>query len=1084
MTSPLDTRIALSPHHSSVVVACAGSGKTWLLVSRMIRLLLAGAPPSELLAITFTRKAAQEMKDRLHEWLRLLALGSENEVRKFLSERQIAENEVDALIPRARGLMEDVLTAQPGPAITTFHGWFLDLLKRAPLEAGLPWGATLLESESRLRREIYDRIGSRWASQPESRQGMALHALMKDIGEPSLRNLISNFMQHRAEWWAYTKDQPDPVANALEELRMQFSHDVDADPEMSFWKDGLIQQAMHIAGGLETGSETELKQSDAIRRAVDNRDIDGLRRQILDSKGNRPKKKANATTLEKMGGRADAYLRAYDSLEAALEDYSDHLAEYRTWQLNRHGLLLGHDFLQAYQQAKSQQGVIDFTDVEWLASGLLQNEDLAPALYLKLDARYRHLLLDEFQDTNPLQWQALSTWLAESRAADANMSVFVVGDPKQAIYRFRRGEARIFEAAAEFLKRHFSATVYSLNQTRRLSAMLVQAINPVFANEPWFETHTPHPDNATLDGAVRCAPALAKNPKAEPRTSTLRNPLTTPLEEAEENAVHLEAAAFARVLKEEIIGKWALHDKMVLRAARAGDVMALVRKRTHLQVYEAALEAGGIPFITSRRGGLLHALEAQDLIALLDTLLMPHADLRLAHTLRCPIFNCSDMELLQVFASDEVAATHGWVTLQNLSADSSCPQALARAARLLAGWRGLAGSLPVHDLLDRIYFEGDVESRYEQAVPAPMRPLVAANLRSFMQLALTQDGGRYPSLTRFIRDLKALVDDADAAPDEGIAADDENAVRLLTIHGAKGLEAPIVWLLGGSDAPPRDSYDVLSPWPPDAAAPTHFSLYGKREERGAFRAHWFADEAEQDRREDANLLYVALTRARQVLIVSGNSEVVKTTGRMKCAWLERVSGAWKELAVPAALPETARHISASPTVKPALLSAPSTGQRRAESLQSAAGAEGEYFHACMEFLAPPGAAGNLDTLAARLNLPAQTTTRILQEARVLIAHPGLHKFFDPAEYLRAHNEFEILDAKGRFQRIDRIVEFDNETWVLDYKTGHADARLTPVELIARHHAQIDEYVRAASAFWPGKPVRAGLIQGDGQMIVL
>ncbi len=387
----------------------------------------------------------------------------------------------------------------------------------------------------------------------------------------------------------------------------------------------------------------------------------------------------------------------------------------------------------------------------------------------------------------------------------------------------------------------------------------------------------------------------------------------------------------------------------------------------------------------------------------------------------------------------------------------------------------------MHDLLDRMYFEGDVLARYEAAVPPAMRPLVSANLRAFMQLALTQDGGRYPSLTRFIRDLKALVDDADAAPDEGIAADGENAVRLLTIHGAKGLEAPIVWLLGGTDHNRGDSYDVLSPWPPEAGRPEHFSLFGKKEERGACRAHWFAEEAGHAAREDANLLYVALTRAGQALIVSGNGERTKN-GKMKNAWLDRVSSAWDSLELSQNLPAATAPASSFTPVAPCVITAPAIGLRTAPTRQTRAGALGELFHACLEYHAPPGAAHNLHALAQRLALDADTLAQLESRARALLSNPDWARFFKPGQYVRAHNELAILLPDGSTRRMDRLVELEEETWILDYKTGEADTQSGEAELVARYGHQLAEYRLAVESLRPGKPVRAGLLIADGRLI--
>jgi ATP-dependent helicase/nuclease subunit A len=1118
----LDTATALSPARSVVVEACAGSGKTWLLVSRMLRLLLAGAKPSELLAITFTRKAAQEMTDRLHEWLRVLALADDATVRAFLRDRAVPDDEIDALLPRARGLLEMVLTAQPGPTVTTFHGWFLDLLKRAPLEAGLPWGAPLLERTRQLQDEVRDRLLAKWAAAPGLPEGAALLALLADIGEHNLRALLKHFVDARAEWWAYTDEAADPVAHALEQLRPGLHTDLDSDPVAAFWADELmVARVKRVGFALEKGGNSERDRAPAIQRSLGlpPDDAHAALMKHLMTAGKRRKKQATRELEKALGAELEPYLRDLDTLETELEKITAILTDQRIWSLNRRGLLLGHALLAAYQDAKAQQGVIDFADAEWLACRLLASEEHAPTLALKLDARYRHLLLDEFQDTNPLQWQALSTWLMEARGADSDMTVFMVGDPKQAIYRFRRGEARVFDAAAEFLRTHFDAERFNTDMTRRLAPAVVKAINPVFAEVASFAEHTHAPENDNRPGALRSLPVQVEKSAAEaadglPHTGTsihyaasghvwsrMRNPLTTPQTEADDRAVHAEARQFARVLRDEVLGRWGVfdHGPVVepadsptlsptlssqgrgsesdaqtdsMRAARPGDVMALVRKRTHLHLYERELEAAGIPFITSRRGGLLHALEAQDVIALIETLLLPHADLKLAHVLKCPVFGCSDDDLLRLFAPDPKDATRGWERLIALARQSSCPDALLRAANLLTRWRTHCGTLPVHDLLDRIYFEGDVEARYAAAVPEAMRPQVAANLRAFMQLALTQDAGRYPSLAGFVRELASLIDDADAAPGEGLAADGENAVRLLTIHGSKGLEAPIVWLLGGSDHTRGDSYAVLAPWPPDAPRPVHFSLFGRQEDQGKARESWFQEEADLALRESDNLLYVALTRAAQGLIVSGDAD--------KNAWLARVDAAWQDLGLPADLPPAAAE-AADIAAAPARIEAPAVGQRVAPSSANPVAAIGELFHACLEAHAPPGAPRDLPALAARLGLEAELASTEAS-AHALLAQPHLARFFDPAQYRRAHNEWALLDGDGRVQRLDRVVEFDDTVWLIDYKTGVDSRALSDTQLIEQHRAQLAGYRSLLTELYAGKPVHSVLLLADGRLI--
>src|ERR1043166_180288 len=188
---------ALDPSASSIVEACAGSGKTWLLTARMVRLLLDGAAPGEILAITFTRKGAQEIEQRLREWLSRLVLGSDHEVCRFLVNIGVAEPQVDASVQRARGLLERYLTAQPGITISTFHAWFLQLLRRAPFSSALAGEITLLERTSALMEEAWQALGDQSQRDPGGEIATSLQRLFREYGLFNTRKLLFAFVGKR-----------------------------------------------------------------------------------------------------------------------------------------------------------------------------------------------------------------------------------------------------------------------------------------------------------------------------------------------------------------------------------------------------------------------------------------------------------------------------------------------------------------------------------------------------------------------------------------------------------------------------------------------------------------------------------------------------------------------------------------------------------------------------------------------------------------------------------------------------------------------------------------------------------------------
>lgn len=1177
------TRAACDPASSVVVEACAGSGKTWLLVARLVRLLLAGADPGQILAITFTRKAAEEMRERLLEVLAQLANDDEALVLSALMQRGMSAEAARAALPRARALHARVLASPGRMAIDTFHGWFGTLLRGAPLASGIVPGAALREDALRMKREAWAPFWRALALPQHAELRAAYERLVDAIGEFSARGLLDAMFHARSEWLAF-REAADPAEALVADLGEDATIDVLAHALADdAWLEGLQAMATRLGGGGKTEQNHATRIADglaAVRAWRENgaqpgkpaeRAFAALWAAFCTATGEPRSMRRTAGLAKAAGGDAmvDALVAQHGDVCAALRELSERRCEAAVLAVNRDLYLLGDALLSRYQHHKSEQRAMDFADLEWLAAKLMADEDTATYLQVRLDARYRHLLLDEFQDTNPLQWRILQGWLAGYQDQNERPTVFLVGDPKQSIYRFRRADARLFDTAREMLQQQFGATVLRTNRTRRNSPEVLAWVNAVFdtaraeGRYPLYDTQTTA--LTAPGGPVWLLPLV--EPVAEPlvepaadadgdaeqpgtaaagEAEVSRDTLTQPRAQLGDSLRFEEGRRVAAWLR-HLRATAAVPDGDASRPARWSDFYLLVRRKTHLADYERAFREAGVPCLSPRRGGLLATLEALDLSALLAFLMTPESDLDLAHVLKSPLVGATDEDLQIVARLDGEGGW--WARLMATPLPPHASAALRDGIARVEHWLRIAPHRPVHDLIDHIYHGGEVRRRYAEAAPAEIRDQVLANLDAFLKLSLDLDGGRYPSLPKFIDELQAIRrgDEAES-PDEGgmgemadsideavedQAADDAagtlDAVHILTVHAAKGLEAPFVVLLDANHSEPApDRGGILIDWPPSSPAPVHFSAYGKRSQRGRARCARFEAEAALAERENWNLLYVAMTRARQGLLVSG---VQRGKGNGRGAADEagaEVAGSWYVRLQAAgtgqmieAYPQRsaqqrmeaerrdgrvrytdfrARFHDAGDALAPVLAHGDEAEEGDAGAgpdeeivFDAAAARHGELVHALLERITRyPGAfdaVPDADTVMRWFPLAGVATDEArgqwreqvhaaVQAAQAMLAAPALRPLLFPDPDADARNEVELYDARGRLLRIDRLIEHPDRVVIVDYKL-----RLLPREH-ASYAAQLRRYEAAVRPMFPGKRIESGVATADGEWIAV
>ena len=1054
--------IACDPRRSVVVEACAGAGKTWMLVSRILRALLEGARPHEILAITFTKKAAGEMRQRLHEWLEAFASAPPEVLDKALIDRGMpAQPELREAL---KALYPRLLASGRPVQVRTFHSWFAALLRSAPLSVlealELPANYDLLEDDSEAVALVWRRFHAAVAAEPQARRDF--EASVATFGRFQTQRALYAALAKRVEF--ALADVHGVVEASVKPFAEVFPQFAGAD-EPEAMLEGDAARKTWLARARLLGVEKNKTPQKAAQLIVDAFDTGNLqdRFSLL--------RKAFFVAGEDRLTANLVKFPAAQEAEPELQALCAARAQHEAWLHHQRIMRLARLLIAQFGALKRERGWIDMNDVERAALVMLSDPVLSGWVQERLDAGTAHLLIDEFQDTNPLQWQALNAWLGSyAGAAGKRPSVFIVGDPKQSIYRFRRAEPQVFHAAKDFVREALGGDVLSCDHTHRNAPVLMALVNDVMGRaqeEGRYEGFRAHTTESTEEGqALRLPqieraerqPVAAAGPDA---TIEWRDSLTVPRELPEEKLVTLECRQAAVWIAARLA-----------EGVPPADIMVLARRRDRLGVMEDELRALHIPAQQPEKSELGEAPEVQDVVALLDALVSPTHDLSLARALKSPLFDLADEALVQIALAARRAAAEGaprpWFELLRKE-DMPAPVPAGLAATLLR-WKGWVDTLPPHDALEAIYQDGDVLARFGAAAPPALRNAVLGNLRALLGAALQVDGGRYATPYGFVRVLKAGGIQAPAQAAEG-------AVRLLTVHGAKGLEAPIVLMLDTDGPPPKaETMGVIVEWPGESPAPWRFAFLASETRAPACSAEALEVEMAARQREELNALYVAMTRARRQLVISS----VQPHVAAEASWWQRLADFCEPLAAPEPPPRVPGvQGAAGPFLLPVV---PTIAIEAMPSPAAAATATretrfGEAVHRLLEFHVPGATswpAAQLLRVAREFGLDAPTAREASVMARRILTGEGAWAW-DPARVDWQGNEVELLH-QGELLRLDRLVRSAGQWWVLDFKSASRPEQ--DPALIAK----MQLYRAAVANANPGAVVKAAFLTGQGKLV--
>jgi ATP-dependent helicase/nuclease subunit A len=877
-----EQRRAADPAVSAWVAASAGSGKTKVLTDRVLNLLLEGTAPERILCLTFTKAAAAEMANRLARRLADWAVTDDPSLARALED--LAGERPDAeRMAGARRLFARVLDTPGGLRIQTIHAFCQSVLRRFPLEAGLSPGFRVMDerqaaeaAESALRTVLET---ARLGDPTDDPLAAGLEAVSARVSEdrfPKLMAAMKGAGSRLRRMFAARGGLAGARAATYARLGVAEGETPEgltraACADAAFDRVGLLMAAEALAGGGKTDQGRAEALAAFLAAPPDQRPdlMPAYEKVFFDSKGApRPVEKLSATKAVREGC-PDA-LDALGAEQTRLIRLSERRRAAAVAEATAALLTVADAYLRALSEQKDARALLDFDDLIHHTRALLERSDGAAWVLFKLDGGIDHLLIDEAQDTSPDQW-AVARMLTEEFHAGMgregprgdtvppSRTVFAVGDRKQSIYSFQGADPAGFEAMRGRVADRVRATGarfedVGLHVSFRSTAAVLEAVNRVFVQADARDGVAAGDEDIThIPSRVGQAGAVEVWPPIDPPETPEPEPWKPPVERLRvESAPTRLARVLARRIHRMIESGERLEGRD--RPIRAGDIMVLVRRRTAFVTdLSRALKALGVAVAGADRMVLTDQLAVMDLMALGQVLLLPEDDLTLATVLKGPLIGLSEEQLFDL-SHGRAPGERLWYRLE---ARAGADDAFGAAWAYLSGLMARADLIPPHELFAHVLETRDGRRR----LLARLGPEADDPIDEFMALALAHDRDRPPSLGGFLRALSVAGTEIKRDLEHG-----GQAVRVMTVHGSKGLQAPVVILPDTRGMPPAGDTHVyfdgegdgaLLLWPPRAA-----------DREPVTQALEDARRAGQER-EYRRLLYVAMTRAEDRLIVCG-----------------------------------------------------------------------------------------------------------------------------------------------------------------------------------------------------------------------